>query len=116
MDWLLFIHLGKELCFVLTNMNTTYKEFYSSKNVEKFNVSYLDDKEKEILESLNYYLSVRDKLYVLYNYKDAISKTILDSLYKLKPRIYNTIDLNSFYLTEQICRSKNLHQSENTIN
>lgn len=101
MDWLLFMYLDKELCFTLTNMSSIYKEFYLKRDVMCFDMDKTN-LELNILESLNYNLSIRDKLYVIYDFKDIRCQEILTSMKKIKNRIYSSIDLNSFYVTEKL--------------
>lgn len=98
MDWLLFMYLDNEfLVFTLTNMSTIYKEFYLKDDVVCFDDMDKNDLELNILKALNYNLSIRDKLYVIYDFKDIRCDEILKSMKKIKKRVSSSIDLNSCY-------------------
>jgi hypothetical protein len=57
-------------------------------------------------------LSIRDKLYLVYDFKDTRCDEIIKCMKKINNRISGEIDLYSFHVTEKIL--KNSENNENS--
>lgn len=110
MEWLLIIELNNTaIKIVFTSMckylngGEIYKEF-----IEDFgNVNEIKGIELKVLGIMNYYVAVRDSVYILCDIRSDTYNFIVDGMPKLFYRTKSILDLNSFNIAIKSEKIKN---------